>query len=67
MCVCVCRGFFLFKVFLMKKVIVLGVKCRWETFGWTDLTKETLGDLGVWKQPSCVQALLLLGMWMPGQ
>lgn len=51
----------------MKKVIVLGVKCRWETFGWTDLTKETLGDLEVWKQPSCVQALLLLGMWMPGQ
>lgn len=51
----------------MKKVIVLGVKCRQETFGWTDLTKETLGDLGVWKQPSCVQALLLLGMWTLGR
>lgn len=45
----------------MKKVIVLGVRCRQETFGWTDLTKETSGDLGVGQLPSCVQALLSAG------
>lgn len=56
---------FLFKDFLMKKVIV------WEVqrgdIGWTDLTKETLGDSGMWYLSSCGQALVLLDMWMPGQ